>query len=95
MRFSPRLDPIVVWAVRRMDVEGMSIADIWRAAGSRAVASGLARPGYHSILRLVLDERRRRIERRNAIADAVDEAWTPTGIDYEKLLARLAATRPR
>jgi hypothetical protein len=66
-----------------MDVEGMSIADIWRAAGSRAVASGLARPGYHSILRLVLDERRRRIERRNAIADAVDEAWTPTGIDYE------------
>jgi hypothetical protein len=43
----------------------------------------------------VLDERRRRIERRNAIADAVDEAWTPTGIDYEKLLVRLAATRPR
>jgi|GEM_PF-7057386 len=95
VRFSPRLDPVVVKAVLRMDVEEMSIADVWRAAGSRAVETGSARPGYHSILRIVLDERRRRVERRNAIAEAIDEAWSTTGTDYEKLVVRLASTRRR
>ena len=78
-----------------MDVEGMSIADVWRAAGSLAVEAGLDRPGYHSILHIVLDERRRRVERRDAIVAAIDEAWSTTGTDYEKLVVRLAATRRR
>jgi hypothetical protein len=78
-----------------MDVEGMSIADVWRAAGSLAVEADLDRPGYHSILHIVLHERRRRVERRDAIVAAIDEAWSTTGTDYEKLVVRLAATRRR
>ena len=54
---------------------------------------GLARPGYHSILRLVLEERRRRAERREAILQAVDELWSCTGTDYEPLVRRLVETR--
>jgi hypothetical protein len=93
MRFSPRLDPAVVEAVRRMDVEHRSVADMWREAGGMAVRLGLARPGYHSILGLVLEERRRRAERREAILQAVDELWSYTGTDYETLVRRLVDTR--
>jgi hypothetical protein len=76
-----------------MDVDRLSIAAVWRQAGLVAVEHGLPRPGYHSIRRLVHDERLRRAERREAIADAVDELWSFTGTDYEKLARRLAQTR--
>ena len=78
-----------------MDVEHLSIAEAWRAAGDVAVKLGVPRPGYHSVLRIVLDERDRRACRREAIVEALDEAWSLTGTDYEKLVTRLARTRPR
>ena len=65
--YAPRrtvLDPILVESVRRMDVERLSVADVWRQAGALAVSLGLIRPSYHSVLKIVLTERRRRAERR-------------------------------
>jgi hypothetical protein len=76
-----------------MDVERLSVADVWRHAGSVAVGLGLARPGYHSVRKLVQVERARRIERREAIVGAVDEMWSFRATDYDKLAARLAETR--
>jgi hypothetical protein len=76
-----------------MDVERLSIAEVWREAGSLSVRLGVSRPGYHSILRLVLEERGRRAERREAILQAVDELWSYTGTDYETLVRRLVETR--
>jgi hypothetical protein len=70
VNFSPPLHDRLVRTVRRMDVEHMSFADAWRLAGAEAERLGLCRPGYHSI-RLVLDERERRIARRRA-SGAVD-----------------------
>ena len=93
MRFSSRLDPSLVAAVQRMDVERLSVADVWRQAGLLAVECGLPRPGYHSIRRLVHEERHRRVERRDAIAQALDEAWSFTGANSGTLLRRLDETR--
>jgi hypothetical protein len=93
MDFAPRLDPRLVEAVQHADVERLSIADVWRLAGAEAGRLGLCRPGYHSILRLVLAERERRAARREAIAEAVDELWAFTGTDLEKLAKRLRATQ--
>jgi hypothetical protein len=91
--FSPRVDPRLVAAVRMMDVERMSVAEIWRSTGLAASRLGLCRPGYHSVLRIALDERQRRAARREAIVQALDELWAYTGTDYEALVRRLAETR--
>lgn len=93
MQFSPRLDDRVVATIRRADVERMSIADVWRQAGETAERLGLCRPGYHSVLRLVLAERKRRAERRDAILDGIDQLWAEHGVDYEVLARRLSRTR--
>jgi hypothetical protein len=93
VRFSARLDTRLVDVVRTADVERSSIADIWRVAGETADRLGLCRPGYHSVLRLVRDERERRAARRAAIVEAIDELWSHTGTDYETLVRRLAKTR--
>ena len=95
MKFSPTLEDPLVDAVRRADVERLSIADVWRLAGETALQLGLCRPGYHSVLRIVLDERERRATRREAIAAAVDEVWAHHGTGYETLARRLAETRRR
>jgi hypothetical protein len=93
VRFSPRLDSRLIDAIRTADVERMAIADVWRDVGVTAERLGLCRPGYHAVLRLVLEERRRRAARREAILDAADELWSHTGTDYEKLARRLDDTR--
>ncbi|MGZ8688160.1 MAG: hypothetical protein ACXWZP_07005 [Gaiellaceae bacterium] len=93
MKFSPQLHDRLVHAVRSMDVERMSIADAWRLAGGEAERLGLCRPGYHSVLARVLDERERRIARREAILGAVDELWAFTGPDISGLIDRLSETR--
>lgn len=93
MWFSPRLDRRLVEVVFEADVERLSIAETWRLVGERAERLALCRPGYHSVRQLVLRERERRAERRDAIVDAVEELWSYTGTDYETLARRLAATR--
>ena len=92
MDFSPRIDDRLAQAARRAHVEQDSIADIWRSVGRTAEQLGLCRPGYHSIRGLVVRERQRRAERREAIVDAIWELWSYTGTDYEKLVTRLAGT---
>lgn len=94
MRFSPRLDAVLVEIVRRADVERMSIAEVWRQASDAAERLGMCRPGYHSILAIVVEERRRREQRRKALADAAGELWAYTGVDYATLARRLSETRP-
>jgi hypothetical protein len=84
---------VLVDAVRRMDVDALSIAEIWRQAGATAGHLGVSRPGYHSVLAVVLEERRRHADRREAIAEAVGEVWAFKGTDYGKLTRRLAQTR--
>jgi hypothetical protein len=76
-----------------MDVDRRSIADMWREAGDLANGHGAIRPSYHSILKLVLEERRRRALRREALTQAVGELWAYRGIDYAALARRLAETR--
>ena len=93
MRFAPRLDPAVVESVRRMDVDRRSIADMWREAADIANSRGAIRPSYHSILRVVLEERRRRADRREAVTQAIDELWAYRGVDYGALARRLTETR--
>jgi hypothetical protein len=44
VKFSPVLHDRLVCAVRRADVERMSIADVWRLAGTEAGRLGLCRP---------------------------------------------------
>jgi hypothetical protein len=95
MDFSPRLDRRLADAVCRADVERASVADVWRSVGETAGRLGLCRPGYHSVRRLVLEERERRAARREAIADAVGELWSYTGTDYEALATRLARSARR
>jgi hypothetical protein len=95
MRSSPRLDPVLVEAVRRTDVERLSSAEVWREAGELADRLGIARPGYHSVLAIVRAERSRRVERRAALVEAVDELWDYTGIDYATLARHLVDTRRR
>lgn len=86
---------MLVAAVRRMDVDRLSIADVWRQAGRLAIQLGVTRPGYHSVLRIVLEEQERRAECRKAIAEAVDELWAYKGTNYSKLARRLSDTRRR
>ena len=93
MQFSPRLDARLIEVVRTAEVERMSVAETWRLVGETAERLSLCRPGYHSVLRLVLEERDRRAARRAAITDAVSEVWSYTGIDYQALARRLAETR--
>lgn len=93
VRFAPRLDAAVVDSVRRADVDRRSIADMWREAGDLANSRGAIRPSYHSILKIVLEERRRRADRRQAVTQAIDELWAYRGIDYGALARRLAETR--
>jgi hypothetical protein len=95
VKFSPLLHDRLVHVVRRADVERMSIADVWRLAGAEAGRLGLCRPGYHSILALVLEEREHRTARREAVLDAVDELWAYTGPDISGLIERLGDTRRR
>lgn len=84
---------MLVRAVRRMDVEDLSIAEVWRRTGRVASGLGLYRPGYHAVLAIVLDERRRREARRDALATGADELWAYKGVDYGTLVQRLAETR--
>ena len=93
MKFSPRLDHRLVETVQAMDVERLSIAAVWRLAGATAAELGLCRPGYHSVLRITLEERERRAARREAISDAVSELWSYTGTDYETVVRRLVSAR--
>ena len=76
-----------------MDVDRRSIADMWREAGTLANSHGAIRPSYHSILKIVLEERRRRALRREAVTKAVDQLWAYRGVDYGALARRLAETR--
>ena len=93
VRFAPRLDSAVVESVRRMDVDRHSVADIWREAADIANSRGAIRPSYHSILNIVLEERRRRAERREAVTQAIDQRRAYRGVDYGALARRLAETR--
>jgi hypothetical protein len=95
VEFAPRVDHRLVEVVQHADVERSSIADVWRLVGAEAEHLGVSRPGYHSILRLVLAERERRAARREAIAEAVGELWAFTGTDVEKLVGRLRTTQRR
>lgn len=76
-----------------MDVERLSAADVWRQVSGVAGGLGLFRPGYHSVLALVLDERRRRADLRDALEAAFVELWAYKGTDYAKLARRLSETR--
>lgn len=93
MKFSPLLDEGLVHVVTRMDVERMSAAQVWRLAGAEAERLELCRPGYHSILALVLEERERRRARREAILIAIGELWAYTGPVVVELAQRLSETR--
>lgn len=87
------MHPRLVNAVCRMDVEDLSIAEVWRRSGEIAGQLGLYRPGYHAVLTIVLAERERRAARREALTTAADELWASKGVDYGSLGRRLAATR--
>ena len=76
-----------------MDVERLPIAAVWRLTGATADELGICRPGYHSVLRMALEERERRAARREAISDAVNELWSYTGTDYETLVRKLEDAR--
>ena len=99
MRFSlspnePRLHALVV-ALDRGDV---SIAATWRAVGEAAWELGLPRPGYHTVRKLVLSERRRRAARtatRAAALDAVLALGSSRVVDLPIALDALEAAKAK
>ena len=69
MRFAvPGNDPLLVKLVRKLDREGVSIAETWRAVGRAANRLGLRRPGYGLVRQLVRLERYRRRVRAETVA---------------------------
>ncbi|MBA3244876.1 MAG: hypothetical protein H0T61_06825 [Actinobacteria bacterium] len=69
MRFAvPGNDPRLVGLVRRLDRDGVSMAETWRAVGAGANRLGLRRPGYGLVRQLVRLERFRRRVRNETIA---------------------------
>lgn len=94
MNFSPRVHWLLVQAAERADVDRLAISDVWRLVGVEADRLGLTRPSYHSVRRIVREERERRRARRDALREAVDELWGYTGVDYLKLGRALSDTRP-
>ena len=58
MRFAvPGNDPLLFRLVRKLDRDGVSIAETWRAVGAGANRLGLRRPGYGLVRQLVHLER--------------------------------------
>jgi len=69
VRFAvPGNDPRLVELVRRLDRDGASMAETWRAVGGGASRLGLRRPGYGLVRQLVRLERFRRRVRNETIA---------------------------
>jgi hypothetical protein len=93
VRFATRIEGRLKDMIVRADVERMSIAAIARLAGAEAERLGMTRPSYDAVRRLVLTERRRRQDRRDALKTAADEIFAYTGVDYLKLTDAMLATR--
>jgi len=64
----PGNDPLLVQLVRRLDRDGVSIAETWRAVGAGANSFGQRRPGYGLVRQLVRLERYRRRVRAETVA---------------------------
>ncbi len=70
-----------------MDVDHLSIAEIWRQASIVAGEHGLYRPGYHAVLAIVRDERSRRALRRDAACVLARDAKEDFVVNHHKVLA--------
>ena len=93
VQFATRIEGRLKQAIVRADVERMSIAAVSRLAGVEAERLGVTRPSYDAVRRLVLVERARRQDRRDALRTAADEVFAYTGVDYLKLTGAMLATR--
>jgi hypothetical protein len=83
----------VLDAIARLDDERQPIAETCRRVGDFANRNGLPRPSYVHLSRLVVADRERRRERREAIADAVFETLRYGGTDVHRLAERLRDTK--
>jgi hypothetical protein len=93
VRFATTIEPLLLDTIVRFDVEMLSIAGVNRLAGLEADRLGMTRPSYDAVRRIVIAERCRRRERREALLTAADELWAYRGVDYSKLTDAMLATR--
>jgi hypothetical protein len=70
---APRYDPRVLAAVRRLDDEGVPIAETCRRVGEVAAALGLPRPSYVHLRRVVKADRELRRARREIAGELVSD----------------------
>ena len=91
---APRFHPRLIRAIHRLDDESVPIAEVWRRVGAWADRSGIARPGYDNVRRIVLAERDRRAELRqirNEVAGTLLTGRTPDPVDALDSLAAVKA----
>jgi len=68
---APRYDPRLLRAIRRLDDESLSIAEVCRRVGAAAEKIGVPRPSYVHVRRIVLSERARAAELREIRNEAL------------------------
>ena len=68
---APRYDPRLLRAIRRLDDESLSIAEVCRRVGAAAETMGVPRPSYVHVRRIVLSERARAAELREIRNEAL------------------------
>jgi hypothetical protein len=68
---APRYDPRLLRAIRRLDDESLSIAEVCRRVGAAAEKIGVPRPSYVHVRRIVLSERERAAELREIRNEAL------------------------
>src|SRR5262245_55009736 len=79
MRFSPRLHPLLVHELWRLDDGHRPFPELWREVSRFAWKLGLSSPGYHAVRTVVRAERERRAAQREALLIALEESfeWIP------------------
>jgi hypothetical protein len=90
---APRYDARLLRAIRRLDDESLSIAEVCRRVGDRAGQLGLARPSYVHVRRIVQDERARRAELREIRNEVLGRLITGRVPDPVRTLAALEDVR--
>lgn len=97
MASAPRYDDEILGAIRELDDRRESIAEICRRVAAQAELSGLTRPSYVHVRRLVRAERLRQDEIRELVAKIIEDMARRRPVDVYEVSEALAdiASRDR
>jgi hypothetical protein len=87
---APRYEERILVAIRELDDRREPIAEICRRVAARAELSGLTRPSYVHVRRLVHADRRSRDEIGELVSEILDDVARHRPVDAYKVAAALA-----